>query len=89
MFESGVEVCLQAQSADYAIMVAVNVSVDAIEAFEDGANSCLEIGWEWNAGMSWEDVGVGQVVRGPCQEVRDVGRSWQACGFGESWWVVP
>lgn len=80
---------LQTQAAHHSVVVAVDVRVDPVQALEDLAHVLLEVGGEGHAWCCREELCVGQVVAGPCEEVGDVGWRWEAGGFGEGRWVVP
>jgi len=65
------------------------VRVDAVQALEDLAHVLLEVGREGHAWGGREKLSVRQVVAGPGEEMRDVGRRWEASWFGEGGRVVP
>lgn len=89
MLEAGVKVGLQAETADDAVVMAVDVGVDSVQSLENLLDGRLERGGEGNARVGGEDVGVGEEVGGPGQEMRNVTRSGQTGGLGEVWRVVP
>lgn len=89
MLESGVEVSLEAQTADDAVVVAVDVCVDSVEALEDLLDGGLEGSGEGHARLGGEEVGVGQQVRGPGEQVGDVAWGGQTRGSGVLGRVVP
>lgn len=70
-------------------MVAVDVCVDAVQALEYLLDVLLEVCREGDARLGWEEVWVGNEVRGPGQEVRDVFWCGETCRFRIVWWVVP
>lgn len=80
---------LQPQTPDNAVVVAVDVGVDTVEALEDLAYRFLKVWREGYARMGGKNGGVGEVIAGPVEEAGDVGRSWEARGFWVGGWVVP
>jgi len=89
VLETSVQMRLQTQAAHHSVVVAVDVRVDPVQALEDLADVLLEVGREGHAWGCREELCVGQVVAGPCEEVGDVGWRWEAGGFGERRRVVP
>ena len=70
-------------------MVAVDMGVDPVQAFENCPDRALEVRREGNAGMSGKHRWVGQMVRGPSEEVGNVCWRGKASGFGKVRRVVP
>lgn len=89
MLEARVEMCLQPETPNHAVVVAVDVGVDSVETLEDLADCGEEVGREGNAGLSGEEIRVGEIGGGPGEEVGDVGWGWETGGLWEVGWVVP
>lgn len=80
---------LQPQTTHNAVVMAVDVGVDAVESLEKNFDGLLETFWERHAGLSWEDAWVAEVIGGPGEEVADVGWSRKTSWLWEVWWIVP
>lgn len=89
MLETSVEMGLQAETSNDAVVMAVDVGVDAIEALEDLFDGGLEGRRERHSWVSREDVCVREKVRCPGEEVGDVAGSGKTDGTRELWRVVP
>ena len=80
---------LETESAHDTVVMAVDVSVDAVETLEEHFDGLLKAIREWNSGLGWKDAWVAEVVGGPGQEMADVGGSWKTSRFWECRWIVP
>lgn len=89
MLEASIEMGFEAKTSDDAVVVAVDVCVDTVQALEDLLDGGLEGGREWYAWVGGEDGSVREEVRGPGEEVRDVAGSGETDGTGELWGMVP
>lgn len=65
VLEAGVEVGLEAKTADDAVVMAVDVGVDSVQTLEDLFDGGLEGSREGDARLGGEEGGVGEEIRGP------------------------
>jgi hypothetical protein len=84
VLEACIEMWLEAQLHDDGVVVAVDVGVDAVQAFEDLLDGCLEVFGEGDADAAGEDGFVVDVRLHPCHQVFDVCGRGHLCGFGVS-----
>lgn len=79
----------ETKTSDDAVVVAVDVCVDTVQALKDLLDGGLEGCWEWHAWVGGEDGSVREEVRGPGEEVGDVAGSGETDGTRELWGMVP
>jgi hypothetical protein len=84
VLEACIEMWLEAQLHDDRVVVAVDVCVDAVQAFEDLLDGCLEVFGEGDADAAGENGFVVDVRLHPCHQVFDVCGRGHLCGFGVS-----
>ena len=84
VLEACVEMWLEAELHDDGVVVAVDVGVDAVQAFEDLLDGCLEVFRERDADATGEDGFVVDVGLYPCHEMFDVCWRRHFGGFGVS-----
>ena len=79
----------ETKTSDDAVVVAVDVCVDTVQALKDLLDGGLEGGRKRHSWVGGEDVCVGEQVGGPREEVGDVARSGKTDGARELWGMVP
>ena len=89
MLETSVEMSLETETSDDAVVMAVDVGIDAVETLEDLFDGGLEGRWKRHSWVGGEDVRVRKKVRSPGEEVGDVAGSGETDGTRELWRVVP
>ena len=79
----------ETKTSDDAVVVAVDVCVDTVQALKDLLDGGLEGGRKRHSWVGGEDVRVRKKVRSPGEEVGDVAGSGETDGTRELWRVMP